>query len=296
MQQGGRLDASPGTWSGSPTYSYVWQRSSNNGVTWSNIGGARSAGYTLAAANVGRLVRVVVTAKNAYGSRTTESSGWEIFPAVNGRFILVNATWYCNGSVNVDLVKVTIANAGNLDAIRFDSCTGRIGRVEVETNGLDGLKVRNLEPVAHDLTIEGGYVRCTGRPESAHQDGIQAIGGSRVTFRDLVIWCGTPEPDWGAGVNASALFGKGGAGSEPPTDIVIEHSVMGPGTANGVLIAESVRSGIRNSVACPDFTAAGGPVTLGIDSIDGIDVDNEKPTLEDPRCWSFEAALGWAQG
>ena len=207
----------------------------------------------------------------------------------------MNSTWYCNGPVNVELVKVTITTAENLDAIRLDSCTGRIGRVEVETNGLDGLKVRNIEPVAHDLTIEGGYVRCTGRPESAHQDGIQAIGGSRITFRDLVIWCGTPEPDWGAGVNSSALFGKAGAGPAPPTDIVIEHSVMGPGTANGVLIAESVRSGIRGSVACPDFTAAGGPITLGIDSIDGIDVGNEKPTLDDPRCSSFDAAMNWAQ-
>ena len=104
-----------------------------------------------------------------------------------------------------------------------------------------------------------------------------------------------PEADFGDGVNSSALIGKAGAGSEPPTDIVIEHSVAGPGTANGILVSESVRSGIRGSVACPDFTVAGGPVLLGVDSVDGIDVDNEKPPSDDPRCTSFDAAMSWVQ-
>ena len=293
VQLRGRLNASPGTWSGSPAYAYVWQRSSDGGATWSSAG-SQTSRYTAAAADVGRRLRVVVTATNELGSRVAVSDSWEIFPAGN-RFILVNSTWYCNAPVSVELVKVTIVDGQRRDAIRLDNCTGTIGRVEIDTNGIDGIKIRNTEPVAHDLTIAGGHVRCTGHPEDAHQDGIQAIGGSRITLRNLVIWCGGPEAEFGDGVNSSALIGTGGAGASTPTDVVIEHSVMGPGTANGVLVEDSVRSGIRDSVACPDFTAAGGPVLLGSGAIDGIDVGNEKPILEDPRCSSFDAAVAWAQ-
>lgn len=292
VQDRGRLTASPGTWSGAPTFGYQWQRSSDGGVTWAAIYRARQVRYTLAAADVGRLVRVLVTARNTYGSGTAASPGYQIFPAGGGQVIVVNATWLCNTAVNLDLVRVTITD-GDHDAMRFDNCSGRVGRVEIDTNGLDGLKVRNIEPVAHDLTIEGGYVRCTDRPEGAHQDGIQAIGGERVTFRNLVVWCGDPADPFGEGVNASALIARGGTEATTPTDIVIEHSVMGPGTANGVFIDTSVRSGIRNSVACPDETVAQGPIFIGPGAVDPIDVDNEKPPADDPRCSSFDAAVAW---
>jgi hypothetical protein len=116
-----------------------------------------------------------------------------------------------------------------------------------------------------------------------------------VTFRNLVVWCDDLSNEFGGGVNASALIARGGTEASTPTDIVIEHSVMGPGTANGVMIDDSVRSGIRNSVACPDATVAQGPVFIGLGAIDPIDVDNEKPPLEDPRCSSFDAAVAWAQ-
>jgi hypothetical protein len=76
---------------------------------------------------------------------------------------------------------------------------------------------------------------------------------------------------------------------------VIEHSVMGMGNANGVHVGESVRNGIRNSVACPDRTPGNGPVSFNVDAVEGIDVDDEKPPADDPRCTSFEAALAWAQ-
>jgi hypothetical protein len=77
---------------------------------------------------------------------------------------------------------------------------------------------------------------------------------------------------------------------------VIEHSVMGIGNANGVHVGQSVRNGIRNSVACPDRTPGNGPVSFNVDAVEGIDENNEKPTADDPRCTSFAAALAWAQG
>jgi hypothetical protein len=293
IQDRGRLNANAGVWSGTPAFAYVWQRSVDGGVTWTDIPRATSFRYTAAAADVGQLLRVSVTAANELGAATAASEPTEIFAAGN-RFILINSTWYCDGPVDVELVKVTTTDGQNRDAMRIDNCSGRIARVEVDTNAVDGLKVRNTDPVAHDLTIEGGYVRCHGHPPEAHQDGIQVMGGARLTFRNLVIWCGNPL-DFGAGVNSAAMIALGGGGASTPTDVIIEHSVMGPGSANGVLIATSIRSGIRNSVACPDWTPAGGAVLIESSAVDGVDLDNEKPGLEDPRCSSFEAALAWAQ-
>ena len=80
-----------------------------------------------------------------------------------------------------------------------ENCSGRIGRIEVDTWSGDGIKVQNSAPVAHDLVIESGYVRCHSRTSGYHQDGIQAMGGTRITFRGLAVFCG------GDGVNATSL-------------------------------------------------------------------------------------------
>src|SRR5688500_8671122 len=94
--------------------------------------------------------------------------------ADSGQVVLVNQTFECSSypqPVNFDLVKVTVnAQAGpKIDAIHTGSrCTGRIGRIEVETWNADGVKVH---PGTHDLVIEGGYVRCLDRVGAVHQDG-----------------------------------------------------------------------------------------------------------------------------
>ena len=104
-----------------------------------------------------------------------------------------------------------------------------------------------------------------------------------------------PEGQIGDGFNSHVLIARGGAGTSTPTDVVVERSAMGPGSANGVLVQTSIRSGIRNSVACPDLTAAGGPILLAPGAVDGINTGNEALPASDPRCTSFEAALAWAE-
>jgi hypothetical protein len=75
-QKGQRLHADPGTWSGtSPIhFNYRWQRCSARGTSCSNISGATDNDYTLTSADVGRTVRVFVTASNTAGSSTAASS------------------------------------------------------------------------------------------------------------------------------------------------------------------------------------------------------------------------------
>ena len=68
------LAATAGSWSGTPTgYVYAWERCDLDGGDCIEIAGTAGASYTLAGADVGRRVRVVVTASNAAGSASAAS-------------------------------------------------------------------------------------------------------------------------------------------------------------------------------------------------------------------------------
>jgi hypothetical protein len=167
--------------------------------------------------------------------------------------------------------------------------------VEIDTNGADGLKVRNNVPVAQDLLIEEGYVRCSGYPEGVHQDAIQALGGLRVTFRNLLLACQG---------NGNLFIARGGSGASTPTDIVCENCVLGPTGANPALISTSTRSGMRNTLACqspvwahsveyrPDAAQAVGVSSVPVVIFTPSDPDvalltdgNEVALASDPRCY-----------
>ena len=114
------------------------------------------------------------------------------------------------------------------------------------------MKINAPAPVAHDLVIWGGFIRCYEHPEGAHQDGIQALGGERITLRNLEINCNS-------GANAQLFLN--GANGGMPTDIACEKCFLGTGAATTLRVSESVRSGARNSTICPgrfrDINTAG---------------------------------------
>jgi RTX calcium-binding nonapeptide repeat (4 copies) len=175
--------------------------------------------------------------------------------------VLVDQAWTCSGPVNLDLVKVTM-QVGRGDAIYLrTNCSGRIGRIEVETWVGDGVKVNAPEPAAHDLTIDGGYIRCHDHGPGVHQDGIQAMSGQRITFRNLEINC-TSNPNGQLFINSA----NGGL----PTDVVCDRCTLGSGAASTLLVGQSVRSGARRSFICPGRfhairinTTAESPVNTG---------------------------------
>ncbi len=167
-------------------------------------------------------------------------------PLVRGAVTLVDETWSCNGPVDVELVQVRVSSkATGIDAVSLGHhCSGRIGRIEVDTWSGDGIKVQNSGPVAHDLVVESGVVRCHAASDGYHQDGIQVMGGERLTFRKLNVQCGGP------GVNAALFIAQGGTGGSRPIDVVFENGILGPGAAQTILLADSVRSGARGTVIC----------------------------------------------
>jgi hypothetical protein len=73
--EGQTLSASTGTWSGSPTsYTYQWERCNSAGEACANVSGATGSTYKLVAGDVGRRLRVAVTASNAGGAASATSA------------------------------------------------------------------------------------------------------------------------------------------------------------------------------------------------------------------------------
>ena len=75
-QQGQTLTASTGSWSGDSPISYMfrWQRCNGSGGSCGDISGATGQTHTVVSSDVGRTLRVVVTATNLVGSSSAASS------------------------------------------------------------------------------------------------------------------------------------------------------------------------------------------------------------------------------
>jgi hypothetical protein len=75
-QQGQKLSASTGSWTGDATisYAFAWQRCSSSGSSCGDISGATSTTYTPGSSDVGKTIRIVVTASNPVGRASAASS------------------------------------------------------------------------------------------------------------------------------------------------------------------------------------------------------------------------------
>jgi hypothetical protein len=74
------LAATPGNWSGSPTFSYQWQHCGAQAQVCTNISGATSSSYTLSSSDVGQSVRVEVVATNIGGTTVAYSNTYGPVP------------------------------------------------------------------------------------------------------------------------------------------------------------------------------------------------------------------------
>jgi hypothetical protein len=72
--QGSQLTASPGSWTGAPTFAYQWFDCDVSGASCAPISGAMSSTYTVQAADAGFTLVVSVTATNSLGSSVANSA------------------------------------------------------------------------------------------------------------------------------------------------------------------------------------------------------------------------------
>lgn len=84
-KEGETLTSSNGTWSNAPTsYGYQWRRCASDGTACGDITGATKQTYTVAAADIGRTLRVVVTASNADGKGSATSNATDVVDSKSG--------------------------------------------------------------------------------------------------------------------------------------------------------------------------------------------------------------------
>jgi hypothetical protein len=162
--------------------------------------------------------------------------------------------------------------SANSDAVRLaPGCTGRIGRIEIDTWTQDGIKVQNSsQNAAHDLVVEGGYVECHAMAPAAHQDAVQAMGGARLTFRNMTFDC--------LG-NSNFFVNRGGSGATTPTDVVCEGCTLGPRSSTTIRVNVATRSGARGSHFCP-----GRNLTTFWGDPSYVNVNNAILSRTDARC------------
>jgi serine protease AprX len=80
-EEGALLTATTGTWSGEPPFSYAfgWQRCDTSGGACGDIPGTTAATYVAGALDVGRTLRVVVTATDSSGATAAASDPTPVF-------------------------------------------------------------------------------------------------------------------------------------------------------------------------------------------------------------------------
>jgi hypothetical protein len=200
----------------------------------------------------------------------------------SGGTVVLDHTWTCTSHVDLALVQVKISPQTDgpqprEDAVHLrDGCTGRIGKLVVDQWSGDGVKVAQG---VHDLTVDGGSVRCHAKAPVAHQDGIQVMGGENILFRDLAIDCGREHDRL---INSNLFIKKAGRSTSPPKDVVCDGCRLGGWAAHTVDIQASVGSGIRNSTLCP----ARFPhltLTIGPEASEPVNSRNEIRQCGQPR-------------
>jgi hypothetical protein len=82
---GGTLLASTGAWTGPApiSFAYQWRRCDASGQACANVWKAVNTTYSPTAADAGRTLRIVVTARNAYGAATATSAATVTVPSVS---------------------------------------------------------------------------------------------------------------------------------------------------------------------------------------------------------------------
>lgn len=181
-------------------------------------------------------------ADDAVDRTSTTTRGDTVFREV----IRVNRPWTCRRRVNIDLVKVTMrTNLAHAIYLR-PGCTGRIGRIQVDTWTNDGITVNrgNGRMPAHDLVIGNGYIYCHDHV-GGHQDGVQVMDGRRITFRSLEIKCGSQNSR-----ATNSQFYVSGNRPYVPRKVVCVACLLGTGAASPLFIDLSVDSGARRSRVC----------------------------------------------
>jgi hypothetical protein len=124
-REGQTLTATRGEWGGRTpqTYAYQWRRCRDDGTACANIGGETRSTYLVRAADVGRTIRVRVTATNSDGSATAVSRPTDVVVSRSNPLppgSPAGAIRLPGGLTSVPASSVTLPNRLVISQVQFD--------------------------------------------------------------------------------------------------------------------------------------------------------------------------------
>jgi hypothetical protein len=119
-REGSSLTANNGSWSNTPTsFTYQWQRCNTDGTGCAGISGATSKTYALVAADVDHRMRVVVTATNADGSASANSTPSAIVSSTGAPVNTAKPTISGSATVGEDLTAANGTWSGGVRSFTY---------------------------------------------------------------------------------------------------------------------------------------------------------------------------------
>jgi hypothetical protein len=152
---------------------------------------------------------------------------------------LTDQTWTCNQPLsNYGTLPIRVViNYTTTDTVEFGvrlgtGCTGDGNSatvdLELDINGdgingpyIDAVRILNASPGASDIVITGEADCGRARPES-HQDGVQALGGTNITFRDFEVGFNGPGGNPSCQGAGGAMFYSAGSATTAPDNMRVE--------------------------------------------------------------------------
>ena len=121
---GSIVTSSTGSWGNSPTaYTYQWSSSSTSGGTYSSISGATSSSFTLTGSEVGKYLKVAVTATNTSGSTTDTSTASSVITAAPLTISAINSTKTYSGATATGVATYSITSGLLIGSDTFTALT-----------------------------------------------------------------------------------------------------------------------------------------------------------------------------
>ena len=259
--RGQTLSASFGVWAGSPvSFGYQWRRCDGAGASCADIGGATTQSYVLQAADVGKTLRVVVTATNAAGSTPATSAQTAVvvatatvpvntsLPSVSGSAIQGQSLVAGNGGwsnsptgFGYQWRRCDGAGAGCVDI------GGAVGQAYV----LQGADVGGTLRVVVTATNAAGSASATSAQTAVV---VAAVGGStfgRTSVGALTTSGGTNYLDssgpygfaGGGSVSKLSAYLAGGSSSTSLRGVIYANSGGSPGALVGVTSQVTIAAG-----------------------------------------------------
>jgi hypothetical protein len=115
--EGQSLVAANGTWAGAApiTFTYAWSRCDTTGAACAAITGATNNSYVLASADIGKTIRLAVTAKNTLGSQTQTTGPTATIARLNPASLVVLSS----GAKSIDVTDVSLPDQLIIDKVSF---------------------------------------------------------------------------------------------------------------------------------------------------------------------------------